>query len=117
MLIPVLGVGGAPLAARKPFNLGPVPFTNSMLFGLLTAGFVLILFGLGARASQLWPKSRLAYWCESLIELVMELVTDIFGDRKRAMRHFPLLLSLFMFILDSNLSGLLPGVGSLTLNV
>jgi F-type H+-transporting ATPase subunit a len=107
----------APLAAEKLTNIGPIPLTNSMLFGLLTALFVLILFGLAARASQLWPKSRLAFWIESFVELVLGLMTESFGDRKKAMRFFPLLLTLFVFILASNLSGLLPGVGSLTLNV
>lgn len=104
----------SPLAAEKVFQIGPLPITNSMLFGLLTAVFVLGLFGLAARASQLWPKSRLAYWCESLVELVFGLVTDAFGDRKKAAKHFPLLMSLFVFILASNLSGLLPGVGTIT---
>lgn len=112
------GIETVPLSAQKLFDLGPLPITNSMVFGVLTAVFVLALFGFAARASQLWPKSRFAYWFESLIELVMGLVVDIFGgDHKRAMKHFPLLASLFFFILVSNLSGLLPGVGSFTVNV
>lgn len=88
-----------------------------MVYGLLTAVFVLALFGLAARASQLWPKSKLAYWAESFVEFIFGLIADSFGDRKKAARHFPLLMSLFVFILASNLSGLLPGVGSLTVNV
>ncbi len=105
-----------PLAAEKLFNIGPLPFTNTMLFGLITAVFVLTLFGLAARASQLWPKSRLAYYLESFTELVFGLITDSFGETKRARRFFPLLMTLFVFILAANLSGLLPGVGTLTLN-
>lgn len=107
----------APLAAERLFSIGPLPITNTMFFGILTAGFVLILFGLAARASQLWPKSRLAYWFETLIDGVLGLMIETFGSRGRAMRHFPLLITLFIFILAGNLSGLLPGVGSLTLNV
>ncbi len=107
----------APLAAEKLLNIGPLPFTNSMLFGLIMAVFTLGLFGLAARASQLWPKHRLAFYIESLVDLVYNLMSDSFGDRKKAARHFPLLLSLFVFILTANLSGLLPGVGSLSVNV
>ena len=117
MLIPFAAGDAAPLAAEKLTNIGPIPLTNSMLFGLLTAFFVLTLFGLAARASQLWPKSRLAFWVENFVETVLSLMTESFGERKKAMRFFPLLLTLFVFILASNLSGLLPGVGSLTLNV
>ena len=118
MLVPYFAAEDtAPLAAEKLFNIGPLPFTNSMLFGILTAGFVLILFGLAARTSQTWPKSRLAFYIESFIDLVFGLMAESFGDRKKAARFFPLLLSLFVFILVANLSGLLPGVGSFTLNV
>ena len=118
MLVPFFAAeGAAPLAAEKLFNIGPFSFTNSMLFGLITVVLTLTLFGLAARASHTWPKSRLAFYIESLVELVFNLMTESFGDRKKAARHFPLLLSLFIFILAANLSGLLPGVGSLSVNV
>jgi F-type H+-transporting ATPase subunit a len=103
-----------PLAAEKVFSFGPIPVTNSMIFGLLTAVFVLLIFGLAAKATQLWPKKRLAFWLESIVEMVLDLITSSFGDRKRAMRFFPLLMTFLVFILVSNLSGLLPGVGTLT---
>ncbi|MBI2592020.1 F0F1 ATP synthase subunit A [Candidatus Saccharibacteria bacterium] len=107
----------APLGAEKLFSIGPLPFTNSMLFGIVTATFVLMLFGFAARASQAWPKSRLAFYVEGFVELIYNLMTESFGDRKKAARFFPLLLSLFVFILAANLSGLLPGVGTLSLAV
>lgn len=111
------GAETSSLAAEKILQIGPLPFTNSMLLGLLGAAFILILFGLAARGSQLWPKSRLAFWCENFVEFVFGLVSETFGDQKKAAKHFPLLISLFIFILVSNLSGLLPGVGSITTNV
>ena len=118
MLVPFFAAeDSAPLAAEKLINIGPLPFTNSMLFGLIMAALTLGLFGLAARASQAWPKRRLAFYVESLVDLVYNLMSDSFGDRKKAARHFPLLLSLFVFILMANLSGLLPGVGSLSVNV
>jgi F-type H+-transporting ATPase subunit a len=47
----------------------------------------------------------------------MGMIIETFGgDRKRALRHFPLLITLFVFILACNLSGLLPGVGTITYN-
>lgn len=118
MLMPFFGLESEPLAPQHLFNIGPLPITNSMLFGVITAAFVVILFGLAAKASQLWPKSRFAFWVESLVELILGIVTESFGgDRRRALRFFPLLLTLFIFILAANLSGLLPGIGSLTYNV
>ncbi len=104
-----------PLAPDKLFSLGPLPITNSMVFGILMAVFVLALFGLAARTSSLWPKSRLAFWFESITEMIMGMVMETFsGDRRRTLRHFPLLITLFIFILFCNLSGLLPGVGTIS---
>lgn len=100
----------APLAPEKLFSLGPIPITNSMLTGLVSILFVLVLFGAAAKASQLWPKSRLAFFVESVIELVYGMLLESFGDDKKARRHFPLLASLLIFILIGNLSGLLPGI-------
>jgi len=107
--------GNEPLAAEALFNFGPLPITNTMVYGIVVAALVLVIFGLAARASQLWPRNHLAYWFESITDLVFGLVLDVFGgDRKAAAKHFPLLITLFVFILACNLSGLLPGVGTIT---
>src|SRR5437870_5339278 len=103
-----------PLAPETVFHLGPLPITNTMVSGVVTATFVLLIFGLAAKASQVWPKSRLAFWFESITDLVIDLITSTFGDRKRAMRFFPLLMTLLAVILVSNVSGLLPGIGTFT---
>jgi F-type H+-transporting ATPase subunit a len=107
----------APLSAEKVFQLGPLPITNSMILGSLMAVVVIVLFMLAAKRSQLWPKSKLSFWLESIVDLVLGLMIDTFGgDRKRTMRHFPLLITLFTFILICNLSGLLPGIDTITYN-
>ena len=105
-----------PLSSEKLLNIGPLAFTNSMLFGLITAAFVVTFFMLAASWSQLFPKSKLAFLAETLVEFVLGLATDNFGDRKKALKHLPLLLTLFSFIFAANLSGLLPGVGTLVVH-
>ena len=107
------GVETAPLAAERLFDIGPLTITNSMLFGLAGALLTLIFLGLAASASQLYPRSKVAYFAESLVELILKTATDSFGNRQKALRHLPFLATLFTFILLSNLSGLLPGVESL----
>ena len=44
----------------------------------------------------------------------MDLIIELFGDREKAMRYFPLLLTLFVFILVCNISGILPGMQTIT---
>jgi F-type H+-transporting ATPase subunit a len=105
-----------PLAPDTLFNIGPIPVTNSMLVGWIGALFILFLFGLAARASKLWPKSKLAFFIESSIDMVFNLLDDTFGDSKKTFRHFPLLICLLFLILVGNISGLLPGIDTITYN-
>lgn len=85
-----------------------------MLLGWISIIFLFLIFGSAAYASKLWPRSRLAFYIESLIDAVFGLLADTFGDREKAKRHFPLLVSLLIFILIGNLSGLLPGIETIT---
>lgn len=104
------------LAAEKLFDIGPLAVTNSMLFSVVTAAFVVSVMLLAANYSQLFPKSRLAYGIELLIDGIWSTAIGTFGDRRQALKHLPLLATLFCFILVGNLSGsgLLPGVGTIT---
>ncbi len=105
-----------PLAAEKLFNIGPVPVTNALFFGAITALFVIVLLLSAARYSNVHPKSRLAYYIELLVDFIWGIAIDTFGDRRTALKHLPLIGTLFIFILIGNLSGsgLLPGVGTIT---
>lgn len=106
---------GIPLAAEPIANFLGLHFTNSMLFGLLMAGLMLTLFTLAARRSQASPHSKFAFAIESLVEFVLDLGEENFGSREKSIKYMPLLLTLFTFILFSNLFALVPGVG--TINV
>lgn len=116
MLMPFFGFEIEPLGAQPLFNIGPLTITNTILTGLLVGILLVTVLGGAARASQIWPKSKLAFYIESMVELVLGLVTELFGDREKAMRYFPFLLTLFVFILACNLTGVLPGIETITLN-
>jgi F-type H+-transporting ATPase subunit a len=105
-----------PLAAEPIFTIFGLHVTNSMFFGVIMAIVVLGIFGLAASRTSVRPKSWLAFLAEQLVEFVLGLGEDNFGSRKKAIKHMPLLLTLFTFILFCNLSGLIPGVGSVVIN-
>ena len=110
------GGTGVPLAAEPLFNVGPLTITNSMLFGLVIGVAVLALYLTALRNSTVRPKHKFAFAVETLVDFLINAVAQNFGgDRKKALKYAPLFLTLFTFIIISNLSGLLPGVG--TLNV
>ncbi len=116
-MLSVLAVSTEPLTADRLFSVGPINFTNSMLYGVIIAVVLLVVLISAARYSQLRPKSRLAYYTELLVDGIWGVAIDSFGDRKKALKHLPYLVTLFVFILAWNLSGLIPGVGSITATV
>lgn len=104
-----------PLAAEPVFHVGPLAVTNSMLFGVITGLAVLVIFIMAARKSTLKPKSKFSFAIESLVEFLLNIAVENFSSRKQAYKHLPLLITLFTFILFANLSGLIPGVGTVVL--
>lgn len=106
---------GIPLAAEPVTTFFGLHLTNSMVYGLLMAALVLGLFTWAARHSQARPDSKFAFAVENLVEFVIGLGEDNFGSREKSLKYMPLLLTLFTFILFSNLCALIPGVG--TINV
>lgn len=107
--------GGVPLAAEPIINFLGLHITNSMLYGLLMSVVLLTVFTIAARRSQLRPESKFAFAVESLVDFVLGLGEDNLGSRAKAIRFMPLLLTLFTFILFSNLFALVPGVGTVNI--
>jgi F-type H+-transporting ATPase subunit a len=106
---------GVPLAAEPVFNVGPLVVTNAMLFGMLAAIVVLSLFIVAARRSAKRPKSKFAFGIETIVDMLWGAIAENFsGSRERARKHLPLVITLFSFILINNLSGLVPGIGTVT---
>lgn len=103
------------LFAEPVFHIGQFNITNSLLTSWL-AVFLIIILSLVIRSKN----SRLPSKFQSFIELVingaldmMDLVTN---DREKSKKVFPIVFSIFIFILINNWLGLIPGIGSLTYN-
>jgi F-type H+-transporting ATPase subunit a len=102
------------LKAEDVFHIGSVGINNSLIAGIL--GSLLIIWGFRAAAkrTQLHPKSKLALAVETLCDGILSAIEQVTHDRAKAIRFFPLLTTLFIFILLNNWFGLLPGVGPIT---
>jgi len=94
---------------RLENGMGPlghaIDFTNSNEAMLGSAAVIVILFALGIRAGALVP-GRLQALVELLYEFVHNMCMDTIGPEGR--RFFPLVFTLFSFILLGNLIGLFP---------
>ena len=99
-LVPLGTIGGHEFA-----------FTNSALFMLLAVGAVALLMITGTSARAVVP-GRWQALAESLYEFVAGTVRSSAGHE--GMRFFPLVFSLFSFVLICNLFGMIPGFFTVT---
>jgi F-type H+-transporting ATPase subunit a len=80
-------------------------FTNASLWMLISATAVVVLMMLAIRKSQLVP-GRWQSAAEVLMEFVSGTIRDTTGES--GLKYFPLIFTLFMFILFCNLFGMIP---------
>lgn len=102
------------LAPEPIANIGSFVITNSMLTAVITT----LLIGGGmvavARRLKLHPAGGFAGGIEALIETLLNQMIQVFGTREKALKYFPLLAAMFLFILINNWFALLPGFNTIT---
>jgi F-type H+-transporting ATPase subunit a len=99
------------MSAPTLFHLGPLPVTNAMVYTWIIAILMFAVIRLGTRKLTLVPSGL-----QNLLETVVEGLENMMkGLLEPKVVHwcFPLVATFFLFILISNLMGLLPGVGSI----
>lgn len=90
------------------FHIGPLGFTNTSLFTWLVMLIVLVLAILATRRLKEAPAARSwQTFAEVVINALLNLAEGAVG-RNRARQIFPLMATLFIFILSANWLGLLP---------
>lgn len=105
---PHVALGGEAINSQVPWW-----FTNSILTTLIVDA-VLLLIALGVFFSQKMVPSGLQNVMEMIIEYFWGLAEQIAG--KAAKSYFPWVMTIFLFVILSNWTGLIPGVGSMGWN-
>lgn len=99
------------LKADSLFKIGNYIITNSLLLSAVV--FVtLVIFSYFIKKYAALIPSKIQSACEMAFEALLDLMESILGSRNAAIKYFPLIATIFIFILTSNLMGVLPGVGS-----
>jgi F-type H+-transporting ATPase subunit a len=90
-----------------PFKIGAydLSFTNASLWMMVAVLAASALMFMGVRSRQLVP----GRW-QGTSELLVGFITNVVQDNagKEALKYFPLIFSLFIFILFCNLGGMIP---------
>lgn len=103
-----------PSAAPEVFSIWGLPVTNSMICTWIVAAFILIVVRVGTWNNIKEIPSGLQNVIEALVEGWDGLIGDIL-DKRVTRWVFPYATTFFIFILISNLTDLIPGVGSIGL--
>jgi F-type H+-transporting ATPase subunit a len=100
--------------AEEIFKFLGFPITNSFLCTLILSAFF-FLFALWYSYQNKKRPSRLKILVDFILESLLKFFESVAG--KKAREFFPLLATFFLFIMFANWSGLLPGMGSIGLNI
>lgn len=95
------------ISAQPIFHLGEFEFTNSMMVSLLVT-LVLSLIGVAfSRQLKSQKKSNFFLFVQTILESFYEFIQSI--APQQAVRFFPLITSIFLFVMLASWAGLLPG--------
>lgn len=101
-----------PIYAEPIFNIGNFQVTNSLLTSWL-AVLVILAFSIALRMKMKKIPGKVQHIFEVIFEGALSLVDQVTNDRKLSIKIFPLVFTLFVFILVNNWLGLLPILGSI----
>jgi F-type H+-transporting ATPase subunit a len=113
--------GHSPIAQFEIKNLVPLrlfgfdtSFTNSALFMVIAVGLISAFLITSMRGRSLVP-TRMQSIAELIYEFVANTVRENVGHE--GMKFFPLVFSLFVFVLICNVMGLVPGAFTVTSHI
>lgn len=98
------------LSGEKLLTNGPDWFTNS-LFTTLVVDIIILALAFGATARMSLIPSGLQNFMEAVLEYLYGLAEAV--AQHRAREFFPWVVTIFIFVIISNWTGILPGVGSI----
>lgn len=100
------------LAAEKIGELWGIPITNTLVTSWVAIAILLVIgITIGKRLTMIPGKFQTLV--ETIVTFIQDFIEETLEDKKWARRAFPLLATIFLFILVSNLIEFTPGIGSI----
>ena len=112
--VAILAVGTPHLELPAAYPFGALPVTNTLLASWLTGAVLIALFALAARRVQLVP-TGLQNVAELICEYATRFIEGLVG-KENEKRFFPIVMTVFLFVLFNAWLSLVPGFESLKLN-
>lgn len=100
------------LKAEEVFNLAGFPITNSLIMTVITT-VLLLAFAYLVRSKLAMVPGKLQAGVEMLFQSVLDYMAETLESKDMARKFFPLIMTIFLFVLVANQLAFLPGVGSI----
>ncbi len=100
------------LRAETIFYIGTWPVTNAVLLAFI-AVLILAAVAVALRRRLAMMPGMFQNVVEVIVEGALSLMADVLGTREKSEKYFPLVFTIFIFVITSNYLGLLPGVSSI----
>jgi F-type H+-transporting ATPase subunit a len=96
------------------FNLGPLPITNSFLWGFFLVIAMILFFVVVAKRMKDVP-GPIQNFVELFLDGAYGFIRSVTGDDKKTKKVFPFVFTIFVFTLIANLATFIPGQSAFTI--
>lgn len=100
------------IAAEKIGSFFGFPITNTLVMSVAVTLFLILISRVFFKNLSLVP-APVQNIFEFGVEKFLDTMQGILGSRENAEKYFPLVATIFLFVLLSNWFGILPGIGSI----
>ncbi|MDP3245091.1 MAG: F0F1 ATP synthase subunit A [bacterium] len=102
------------LAAEPIFHIGSFVVTNTLLMAWAIIIFLIVIAVLTKKQLAEVPRG-LQNVVETVFEFLLGFIDSVTGNRKQSLKFFPVVVTIFIFVLFSNLIEIAPGLGTIGL--
>lgn len=103
------------LAAEPLFYIGTFPVTNTLIVTLILSAIIIISSVLLKNKLKLIPRG-FQNIVEYVLEALLNLVDSVTQNREQTKKFFPIVATIFLFVILSNWLEIIPGLGTIGLN-
>ncbi|MFA6917335.1 MAG: F0F1 ATP synthase subunit A [Candidatus Gracilibacteria bacterium] len=103
------------LASETIFHIGGFEVRNTMITAVMTLCVWLVIALLVRRKKYAMVPSGVQNFMEVIVEGMFNFFNGVVGDEEKTKKFFPLVATIFLFVILSNWMGLLPGFASIGL--
>ncbi len=103
------------LASETIAHIGHFELRNTILMAWITMVLLIGVAGIGKLRGYKLVPNRLQALLELIVEGILALIDSVMQDSKMTRKVFPMIATFFLFIMFANWLGIIPGVGSITI--